>query len=333
MNKSLSKLELRVLSSEIRTDSNNDLFAEGLVNQTENWSVDLGGFKEKISKNAFRNAIDKAKISGERIDFLVEHDKKKLLATTENNSLYLWEDSEGLKFRANICPTSYGKDIYELLKGGLVKHMSFGFSIVEDEWQVGNDDLYLRTVKELELVEISAVRNPAYLQSAVQARGIELVQVEIPKINKEETMEQEIKEVEETTEITDEKVEVVESIEKVDELRGVSVYSYGIYDNDDCIEKVLTIAMDIKTLLNSNKVEILTPHKETFLATLELCLDIAKDKTMSDVAIEEVAERNTETNTTKKVEVVEEVKEVEEIRLSQEVDKIQEFRKLIKEKK
>ena len=176
----MEKLELRVMQTSIATD-NTDMVVEGLVNKTESWSHTLGmrkKFREKICRGAFDKAIQTAP----RIDFLAEHDSSKLLATTENGSLELWEDSEGLKMRARICPTSYGKDMYELMKGNLVRHMSFGFRVVSDKWKKLSNGTFERTVDALELSEVSVVRNPAYPQSAIAARGIELVEdVNIPE--------------------------------------------------------------------------------------------------------------------------------------------------------
>lgn len=176
----MEKLELRVMQTSIATD-NTDMVVEGLVNKTESWSHTLGmrkKFREKICRGAFDKAIQTAP----RIDFLAEHDSSKLLATTENGSLELWEDSEGLKMRARICPTSYGKDMYELMKGNLVRHMSFGFRVISDKWKKLSNGTFERTVDALELSEVSVVRNPAYPQSAIAARGIELVEdVNIPE--------------------------------------------------------------------------------------------------------------------------------------------------------
>lgn len=187
----MEKLELRMMQTSISTNEDG-MIVEGLVNKTESWSHVLGvrkKFREKITKGAFDKAIQVAP----RIDFLAEHDSSKLLATTENGSLELWEDSEGLKMRAHICPTSYGKDIYELMKSQIVRHMSFGFRVVSDKWKKLSNGTFERIVESLELSEVSVVRNPAYPQSAIAARGIELVEdVEIPKDVLEERSQEEM---------------------------------------------------------------------------------------------------------------------------------------------
>ena len=188
----IEQMELRVLSSQINSN-NDELVVEGLVNKTESLSHVLGKhkkFREKIRKGAFQEAINESR----RIDFLAEHRQDFLLATTENNSLELWEDNEGLKMRAKIAPTSYGKDFYTLMSEKLISHMSFGFRVLKDSWKSGIDGIYERTVDKLELKEVSVVRNPAYPASAISARGIELVEdVEIPdEVRSEEVQEEKV---------------------------------------------------------------------------------------------------------------------------------------------
>ena len=55
--------------------------------------------------------------------------------------------------------------------------MSFGFIVLDDEWDRSggrfDDGIPLRTVREIILKEVSAVRFPAYLSSSIEARGLE----------------------------------------------------------------------------------------------------------------------------------------------------------------
>ena len=175
----MEKLELRVSQQNLSTD-NETLLVEGLVNKTESWSEMLGTvkrFKEKIQKGVFAKAIKEART----IDFLAEHDKNKILATTANDSLELWENEEGLMMRSRIAPTSYGKDFYTLIKEGIISHMSFGFTVTGQEFRKLVDGTYERPITGLKLLEVSAVRNPAYASSAISARNLEVIdEVDIP---------------------------------------------------------------------------------------------------------------------------------------------------------
>lgn len=170
-------IELRLNSNklEYRNSDDGKLIIEGLINKTDSFSHELGGvkkFREKISKGAFTRAIERA----DKIDFLAEHDSKLLLSSTSNRTLNIWEDDKGLNIRAELVPTSYAKDFYELCKSGLVGQASFGFSIIKDSWKKGFDGVNERTVHDLNLFEVSLVKNPAYPQSNLSARNINLVE-------------------------------------------------------------------------------------------------------------------------------------------------------------
>ncbi|RKD84118.1 HK97 family phage prohead protease [Sinobaca qinghaiensis] len=185
----MKKMEVRANNVEVRATENGSLIVEGYVNETGQPSEILGGhkrFREKILKGAFQRAIDKAQKQG--IDFLAEHDKSKILSSTTNDSLILKEDSKGLFMSATITPTSWGKDYYELIKSNILSKMSFGFRTIKDKWSENVTGVYDRTIEELELFEVSVVRNPAYSQSNIAARGIDIEDaeeenpiIEIPK--------------------------------------------------------------------------------------------------------------------------------------------------------
>ncbi len=190
----MERIEIR--NSILEANENSDLLVSGIVNKTETWSGILGKakkFRERVKKGVFSDALKEA----ERVDLLAEHDKNQLLSSTENGSLKLWEDEVGLRMEAMIAPTSYGKDTYELVKSNLKNFMSFGFKVLEDSWDIGNDGIYERTIEKIILKEVSVVRNPAYAASIIEARGIDVLEdIEIPM--EEEKMEEKLKEFNET---------------------------------------------------------------------------------------------------------------------------------------
>lgn len=172
------KMELRMNPTSMVTNDDGSMTVSGYVNKTEQKSNMLGRnqkFTEVIKRGAWQKAIEAAK----EIHFLAEHDNSKILASTRNGSLQLREDDEGLYMSATISPTSWGTDYYTLIKDGILNNMSFGFRAVKDAWRnMGNH--FERTVNELELFEVSVVRDPAYSQSSISARGIDLVEDEVP---------------------------------------------------------------------------------------------------------------------------------------------------------
>jgi HK97 family phage major capsid protein/HK97 family phage prohead protease len=174
-------MQMELRSNKVELSSNgNDLIVSGYVNKPGELSELLGGskkFRERILPGAFKAAIENR---SKEIEFLAEHNIKKILSSTSNGSLELREEDEGLYMAAKITPTTYGRDYYELIKSGLISSMSFGFRALKDSWQ-HVEGIAIRTVEQLELFEVSAVKEPAYTQSTIAARGIDLVEkIEVP---------------------------------------------------------------------------------------------------------------------------------------------------------
>lgn len=186
----MARVEFRMHNAKMSSEG--DMIVSGYVNQTEQLSQELGlvkRFKEKISKGAFKRAISN---SDRDIDFLAEHDSSTVLASTKNGTLDLREDSKGLYMEARIINTSAGRDWYEMISSGLITNMSFGFQSIDDEWRSVGENLFERTINDLELFEVSAVRNPAYAQSSISNRGLDTSDDDIvpENIEEENVMEQ-----------------------------------------------------------------------------------------------------------------------------------------------
>lgn len=172
------EMELRFNDASIEANEDGSMTVRGYVNETNKYSHMLGReqkFREVIKPGVWERALNKAK----EVFFLAEHDKTKILASTRNGSLELREDQRGLYMEARISPTSWGKDYYQLIKDGILQNMSFGFRATKDSWR-NMGDYFERTVNELELFEVSVVRDPAYASSSISARGIDLVNDEVP---------------------------------------------------------------------------------------------------------------------------------------------------------
>lgn len=178
MNK--QQIELRNIDLKlVGSDSDELLFVSGYVNKTGELSHELGKttrFRERIEKGAFKQAIAEAT----DIWFLAEHDPEKILASTETGSLVLREDEIGLYMEATISPTTWGRDYHQLIKDKLLRGMSFGMQVLKDKWNKTADGIYERSISKLRLFEITATKQPAYPQSTISARSIEIV--EDPKI-------------------------------------------------------------------------------------------------------------------------------------------------------
>ena len=225
-NKNMNKMEFRFKPVELDF-VDEDMIVSGYVNLTEQFSnVMRTGhsnykFIERISKGAFSKAIQRSS----QIDFLAEHDEKKILSSTRNNSLKLEEDDQGLFMSAIISPTSWGKDYFTLIKDGILKNFSFGMRVLDDIWDENDEGILERTILDLELYEVSVVRNPAYPQSNIQARHLDIVSDddmeikirEVRELRKQEDIEIREEETKEDTESNNEE-EIQALIKTIDAL-------------------------------------------------------------------------------------------------------------------
>src|SRR5574338_86079 len=137
-------------------------------------SENLGGFVEVVAPGAFA-----ASLKSRDVRALYHHDSAAILGRMRNNSLRLWEDRHGLAFELSLPPTQLGQDVAALVSRGDVSKMSFGFICPEggDSWTRENG-LTVRTLKTVDLLEVSLVGEPAYRQTSVALRKILAAAVE-----------------------------------------------------------------------------------------------------------------------------------------------------------
>jgi HK97 family phage prohead protease len=140
-------------------------------------SEDLGGFRERIAPGAFNRTLQN---KSSDVRALVNHDSTMVLGRRQNDTLQLSVDSTGLKVTINPPSTSYAADLMELVKRGDVSQMSFGFIVTPggESWGV-EDGVKIRTVSDLELLEVSVVSIPAYPDTTVAVRGLGLWESDI----------------------------------------------------------------------------------------------------------------------------------------------------------
>lgn len=151
---------------EVRAEEGKDPTIGGYAARFLSPSKDIG-FIETIQPGAFS-----ASLAGPRdVRLLVSHDPDKLLARRSNKTLRVWEDDKGLRFEGTVPPTTYGRDLLELMKRGTINQMSFGFSVPEGGQIIERKDGKLhRTIRAAELFEISVVATPAYDSTSASIR-------------------------------------------------------------------------------------------------------------------------------------------------------------------
>jgi len=120
------------------------------------------GFREVVQRGAFSNSLD----SGSDVKALVEHDPGRIVARTQNGTLTLGEDKTGLWVKVSPVDTTEGRDLVEAVRSGLLSQMSIGFRVLEERWSYSNNE-ELRTLTEVDLVEVSVVSEPAYQSTSI----------------------------------------------------------------------------------------------------------------------------------------------------------------------
>jgi hypothetical protein len=127
-----------------------------------------GNFREKIARGAF----DDADMSDVRA--LFNHDPNFVLGRTKNNTLMLELDERGLRYTITPPDTQLVRDlVIEPMKRGDVSQSSFGFTLMDDEWDESGE-YPVRTLTRIgEVMDVSPVTFPAYTQTEASARSIE----------------------------------------------------------------------------------------------------------------------------------------------------------------
>lgn len=180
-------------------------------------SNDLGGFREQIAPGAFKRSLE----SKADIRALFNHDPSKVLGRTKNGTLRLSEDDKGLRMEIDL--PKWAEDVRESIKRGDIDQASFGFRVIKDSWET-RDGEKIRTLEDVELIEVSPVTFPAYPETQLQARGNQ--PMEQVKEKQEETREREEIEITEpiktelNTDLREDKPQVLTREQKLTEYVG-----------------------------------------------------------------------------------------------------------------
>ena len=179
------KIENRLLDVSFKEEDEQKMVLEGyaIVFDQETLIGDKEkGFIESIDRNALKNANMKD------VPMKYNHDDSFLIiARTRNNSLRLTVDDIGLKVRAELIDTDSNKDIYKMVKAGLLDKMSFAFTVSSQKID-RSGDIPKRTITGIDrLYDVSIVDLPAYDQtSIVVGRSLALVDTELKTMDMED---------------------------------------------------------------------------------------------------------------------------------------------------
>ena len=184
-----NRIEKRLANVEFKEGEDSKMVLEGyaLVFDQETLIGDEEhGFIESIDRNALTNANLKD------VPMKYNHnDSFLIIARTRNNSLQLMVDEIGLKVRAELIDTESNKDIYKMVKAGLLDKMSFAFTVSSQKID-RSGDIPKRTITGIDrLYDVSVVDLPAYDQTSIAvSRSLALVDTELKAMDMEKTKTQ-----------------------------------------------------------------------------------------------------------------------------------------------
>jgi HK97 family phage prohead protease len=150
---------------ELRATDGNKLVGYGSV--FNRLSQNLGGFVERVDPAAFNKTLQ----DGGPVYARFNHDSSLLLGTTEAGTLRLNVDGTGLQYEVDLPDTTAGRDVRALAARGDLRHSSFAFRTIADEWDETPDGFPLRTLLEVKLVDVAPVTDPAYRDTTTGLRS------------------------------------------------------------------------------------------------------------------------------------------------------------------
>lgn len=147
----------------------------GLAAVFEELSLNLGGFRERIDRGAFRKVL----ATGPDVRALFNHDINYPLARATvadgPGSLRMKEVPKGLDYEFEPTGTTYANDLRINMEAGVVTQSSFAFRVAKggDTWDEDEETgALIRTIHEFsDLYDVSPVTDPAYPQATVGIRS------------------------------------------------------------------------------------------------------------------------------------------------------------------
>jgi HK97 family phage prohead protease len=140
------------------------------------WSLDLGGFRERIKPGAFDDVLSTRPARPARHGTTT---RARLLSSTRSKDypLELHTDDQSLHYRffSKVAPTSYAKDLQILLTRGDIDQSSFAFTVDEDEWRMveeNGEQVVERDVRKVAgLFDVTTCAMGAYPQTHSRSRS------------------------------------------------------------------------------------------------------------------------------------------------------------------
>lgn len=129
----------------------------------------LGGFVEQVERSAFNTSKSE---NWPDVVCRYNHKDDWLLGTTHARTLRLALDETGLVYE--VQPPNSRSDVLEYVQRGDVRHSSFAFRVYPggDEWGLSEFNYPMRTLLDIQLVDVAPVLDPAYPDATSHARAM-----------------------------------------------------------------------------------------------------------------------------------------------------------------
>ena len=159
---------MRTMRIEIRNDS---VLLDGYVNAVARDSrpmLDENGekFVEQISPKTFQRAVEK----NDDILCLLNHEPSRVLGSTKQGNIELFEDNIGLRAICKITDS----EVIEKAKQNKLRGWSFGFEALKEHEEILGDGFKRRFVDEMNLAEVSIIderKIPCYVGTSIETRA------------------------------------------------------------------------------------------------------------------------------------------------------------------
>lgn len=148
---------------EVRADEGEGKKIRGHAAVFDKLSEDLGGFREQIAPGSFARSLERD------VRALWNHDPNYILGRTKSGTLRLEEDDKGLAVEIDPPDTTWARDLIVSIERKDVTQMSFAFTVNKDEM---DETGKIRTLRDVNLFDVSPVTFPAYPQTDVGLRDL-----------------------------------------------------------------------------------------------------------------------------------------------------------------
>lgn len=133
-------------------------------------------YKEQIDPNAIDADTDMS-------DVIFQYDHSGMVfARMSNGTLNITTDEHGLKVEADLSKTSDARNMFENIDSGMVREMSWAFTVDKNEY---DSDNHIRTIRHIKRIyDVSAVSLPANPNTDIAAAR-SYIDGEIEKVKEE----------------------------------------------------------------------------------------------------------------------------------------------------